>query len=47
VLEQLPASSIGTLLFVTGLIPSNFSVSGLTYGSVQTYYQSADYVTYK
>ncbi len=47
VLEQLPAGSIGTLLFVTGLIPSNFSVSGLTYGSVQTYFQSADYVTYK
>ena len=46
ILEQLPAGS-GTLLFVTGLIPANFSVSGLTYGSVQTYFQTAAYVTYK
>ena len=46
ILEQLPAGS-GTLLFVTGLIPANFSVSGLAYGSVQNDFQTADYVTFK
>ncbi|HTS49771.1 MAG TPA: Ig-like domain-containing protein [Bryobacteraceae bacterium] len=46
ILEQLPAGP-GTLFFITGLFPANFSVSGLTYGSVQSYFQSADYVTYK
>jgi len=46
ILEQLPAGS-GTLLFVTGLRPANFSVAGLDYGSVRTHFQTVDYVTYK